>query len=583
MADGDGAAGMENAIEPSTPTGEGVFFPVKVLSRSPTERVNALRQTGANFPLRNANNVLMTLRASPVEEKRPKRRGERLIQESRTRKSRKTNSSDMLSAFFDDLKSLALMIQATNVRKDIKSRMDMLVNDFIAYKDAAMEAVNDKNSNSDDGTAFRNKMKEAMDNKTDLNELLNADWPISAYLNTNVGRSEDTDGAAISTVLVQLEKFADDKNFKYFTRKIPELSGISKDMLAGMGSITVSQKQSVKISGMGDSSAATHLLLKGVTLNDMGIPPDDEVLRWVDELKAKAKETGILAIHACIPKETDLSRVRKLLEIATMETDLQILLRPNILESGQHQPQPTAQQEGLLITAKEGTSFADIVRKIKTDVNPRDIGIEHGSFMETQSGAVKVMVRERIAGGKAELTKRIEESLGQLATVREVVNKKPLAIIGLDPDTEEHEVATAFANEYGTEVDLIRVNQITSNRYNKRVVTVLLPSEIATQALRRGSIGIGWAMCRILEKVNPPKCPRCQEFGHSRRDCKAVEEVAPKCYRCGVPGHQAGVCKGQVKCYVCKEEGHSANSMACASYRNLVHAMKAKTRDGFRT
>lgn len=452
---------------------------------------------------------------------------------------------------------------------EIKGRVSELVRDFKRLMASSRQGENTEEERSKIAAIFRGRMTESKQLNGDR-KILNEEWPQSVFVNTMIGRGFAN--AVAKSVLVYPSAFEADKNFQYFSKKIPTLGNITREMLMELGSIEITQQQSTSITGLEDITKQTCMILQAATLSDPGAIVDVEIEKWATNLQEKAKSTGDTLFNLCIPEDADLDRTRKLLELSLMGSSVKVMIRNNKKQTSTEKVR--VKESGIIISGKEGTSFADIVKSIKKDINPEDIAVDIRGFSETLSGKVRLSIVEKEPGGREEMVKRIKKSVGQGGQVQDMVSRKQVVIVGLDPDTTEEDVSEALDKEYDTQT--FSVNEIRYNRYGRRFTTALLEKNSADRALWKGIINIGWATCKITAKVDPVKCRWCQVFGHTASVCRVKERVEPKCYRCGTAGHGVKGCENEPSCYTCQIAGHSANSMACPRYRQLVEDLKSK-------
>ena len=107
----------------------------------------------------------------------------------------------------------------------------------------------------------------------------------------------------------------------------------------------------------------------------------------------------------------------------------------------------------------------------------------------------------------------------------------------------------------------------------------LLPKRCGDKLVQGRSIKIGWASCRVTEKVTIPICYNCLKLGHLGGYCKEQKVEGKRCYKCTSKNHEAANCDQEPKCMECNVDGHIVNSFECPKYRNLMHEKMTRNRN----
>ena len=218
-----------------------------------------------------------------------------------------------------------------------------------------------------------------------------------------------------------------------------------------------------------------------------------------------------------------------------------------------------------------GKSYAETVRAMKAAIDPDEIGVTVQKTEKTREGNVRIVVKERKPGAKATLADRIVEKI-ESAEVKMQTKETVLIIRDLDDSITKDEIKEAILGitPLGTNAKIGDIREGSAGTFS---ATVSLLPEGATEILKKGRIKIGWIRCRISEKLTPMCCYKCQAFGHYSSSCKEPSS-AKKCLKCGKEDHIAKTCQNQPHCYICKLDGHRADSMACPEYRKAVVNMQ---------
>lgn len=227
-----------------------------------------------------------------------------------------------------------------------------------------------------------------------------------------------------------------------------------------------------------------------------------------------------------------------------------------------------------LIKKQEGKSFADMLRQMKTTVDPEKEGVEVRAFPAKNGGAI-VKVKEVKQGGTANLLRKIQEEANLPARMAAPHNTTTVALHDLDETVTVDEIGGAIVRLFGRTPEDLTIDRPRPNRHKGWTATVHLPKTEADLLLAAGSLRMGWTRCRVSEWVVPPTCFKCRGYGHLAHECRSEKIGDDVCYRCGGKGHRASDCTAkEPSCIVCNEKGHRASSMACPKFRACVEDIR---------
>lgn len=237
-------------------------------------------------------------------------------------------------------------------------------------------------------------------------------------------------------------------------------------------------------------------------------------------------------------------------------------------------PDMRPRPDAIVIKAKEGTSYADILRKVKADDSLKLVGEAVARVRRTASGDLLLQLRGK-SDQTANLCNSISNSLGAEIEVRALSHRTLIEIKHVDEVTSKEDVLEAV--KALPDMDGIPLQGSINLRKafgSMQVATLDLPVEAAKKLLLLGKVKIGWTVCPIREKTALTKCFKCLEFGHIARLCKN-EDRSKLCRRCGKADHIARDCKNEPSCMFCiksnaKETKHIAGSGRCPTLKKAL-------------
>lgn len=235
--------------------------------------------------------------------------------------------------------------------------------------------------------------------------------------------------------------------------------------------------------------------------------------------------------------------------------------------------------EALLIKPGEGKRYADVVREIRTKVNPEDAEAEVKAIRQTKSGFVLLELGAKTKN-KDEFREALRGALGEGPTVLSLGGRATVEIRDMDCYTEAAEVEDALKRDFPG-MELSKLSIYSSSREQK-VAVLEIDERSAHRLIDRGKIKIGWVLCRVRERAMVTRCYKCFGYGHVARNCSGPDR-SKLCYKCQEPGHIAKMCSQKERCMVCLDNGineakaaHIPGSGKCELYREALQAAKLR-------
>lgn len=233
--------------------------------------------------------------------------------------------------------------------------------------------------------------------------------------------------------------------------------------------------------------------------------------------------------------------------------------------------------DAMFISRKGETTYADILRKIKTDPNLQDLGESVSRIRRTQKGDLLLEIKASSKDTVEKFHEMVEQSIGSQAEIRTHKQEVRIEVRDMDEVTTKEEICTALINQFGAnDIKETDIKSLRRSYGDTQSAVVSLPIGIGRKALMVGKIRIGWVICRIREQVTLKKCYRCLEFGHFASKCTNTQDRSNMCRRCGETGHIAKNCTNKPECMLCKhleytDVNHVAGSGRCMVFKKALN------------
>lgn len=242
---------------------------------------------------------------------------------------------------------------------------------------------------------------------------------------------------------------------------------------------------------------------------------------------------------------------------------------------------PKRRSGAVLITPTAGKSFADVVRALRTAATS-DSNLDVRGVSKTKDGAALVRTN-RDGHSEEELSRRLQEAMGDQGVVKDMTPKITLEILDLDYLTVTEEVKSALNQLLGTNADR-RISILGPNSRGQKMAICEFNNQDASKLLQTSRIKVGFVSCRVRARLMVPRCYKCLGYGHYRADCKGPDR-RDCCWKCGDGGHKARDCAAASSCYLCSSQGgegasHIPGSAQCAAFKAALTEAKNRQRTG---
>ena len=415
---------------------------------------------------------------------------------------------------------------------------------------------------------IRDQIKENME-LNEIEDVISQEWPNEVYKNTTLNPRDTDPKTNIKGIIVSLDNLEEDKNFNNLKQIIPEAGEITKDLLRKHGAIEITQNETTKISGMRAESTHEKRYLIQPALNlDNGSLSTADVINCAESIKKALKKNNSKSAEVFLPFDTaSITRGRKIIECCLVATDIKILVRTTKEQRKLHQS--TATNDTLIVRRSDGSTYSDIVKELKDTIQPEQFGVTVKGLRSTMNGDVKIILHEDKPGGKSALLTKIRNSVTTAKSATCSTRTKGIVILDIEDDITPKDIIGALTQSLNIEESDVTLNPLRNMRRGTKMITAFLPANKATEAISMKRIKIGWTLCPIKERIEPPLCPKCKIYITSGHKCQD-ERVVHRCFKCGGNHHTKDCNSGTEHCFNCNTDGHRANQMKCPIYGDLI-------------
>ncbi|XP_018497112.1 uncharacterized protein LOC108865005 [Galendromus occidentalis] len=416
---------------------------------------------------------------------------------------------------------------------------------------AKLDAAAARKTAEEEKAAEIRKKIEELSSLQDLVTLAEGEWPKQAFERTSTSRAGIA-GSRACKVLVAEATGRDAKTghtIEQLAKLFPAVKNIDTlkegDVATARAYIAASL-----ISGdeVASETEQRTLIVGRIKANPSPIDVAEMMQKVAEEVKKITARGDKTLIR--LPDGVSIELAKKITEAcwttSKVETEAEISKKPSATpgrKSTETKKTPKRHAHGTLVVETPGTSFADVLKNLRTNVDTRALGVDIRGVRRTEEG-LQLQFREKKNGGQQRLTQFITEELKLTAEARRAPLSSAVLITNLDLVTNADEIDDEIRKAMGgAEPGTIRVERVRDSERGSRSAVIRASRVDADRILRIGRIKIGWQICMLRPWHELPVCFRCQQIGHRAHQCSSTTVAARKCYRCGEEGHQSSTCK----------------------------------------
>lgn len=438
---------------------------------------------------------------------------------------------------------------------------------------------------------IKSKMNEDLNPKK-MEDLINMSWPSRTFKFTSRSRRSILTASEDSARAILYYTDEIDKNgiIASLYKQYPAIKSL---MDAGKLKekhqfVVLSSKDNITVNDSTNSDTQTKIIvLYGLNQQNDEEEHTSQIKDAINKISNTLNLNGYEKCIIAIPPNSDANRMQKIIEYCGRKTGKKFNLWLGKRKDVENQVKPKMRTDMrkngtntiIVHTDKnDSNSYAAIVREMKANINPEDMGIHVQRISKSIDGNIRLEIKEKKKGGGRSLIEEIKQKVKSVVNIGMKTNKCTLIISNLEETCTQEEILDALTKKLEDQElneDNVKV-QIWANRNGGKTASVDISTELAKPLLEEQYIKIGWLQCKIAERIQLNQCFRCNMFGHRAKECQAPESLMKKCLRCGETGHIARTCERERHCFICNVDGHRADSMACPEYRKKVNEIKTQ-------
>lgn len=182
--------------------------------------------------------------------------------------------------------------------------------------------------------------------------------------------------------------------------------------------------------------------------------------------------------------------------------------------------------------------FPELLRTVRKNVDPVITGTTISKMRQTRTGELLIEINGEVESPMI-VREEVERSLEPNAKFRTMENSAAVKIRDLDELTTREEVLDAVlasGEAHGANIVSLR------KAYGGAETAItFLPRQAVRRLCAAGRLWVNLVYARAKATELANRCYRYLAFGHTSRDCRAVDR-ASFCWRCSDKGHQANGC-----------------------------------------
>lgn len=426
----------------------------------------------------------------------------------------------------------------------------------------------------------------------EVKRLTQEEWPKEVYQTCKIVSGGVIKAAKLEDVVIFVDNETEEGNplIKQLSEIQPEVGEVIRKGSVKPGKVVYTTSCSKIIDENETSETNTRVMylagLEGESAGD--VETLITVLEKIKNISNKERKKGFIAVCTKEGMEVILQKVIELvfggegynvvlhMKKHRKQTDGQ---QDDKQWQVQRRSNQRARRETILVKpTTEGKTYADLLREMKKNIDIDELDVKINNVEKTREGYVKLNIFRGKKGNGESIKAAVQDKMRNIAEVQLKKKRKNVVILDMDDITTEDEIYEALKSvlQDAKRDDITIKMSPKANNRGLQYANIQLPSDEANVLLEMQRIKIGWTRCRVVERLAPAKCYRCQNYGHYASSCKSETDMSGKCLKCGEDGHKIKLCTNEAFCSACKIKGHTSNEMVCPVYKKLMDELRRK-------
>ena len=148
--------------------------------------------------------------------------------------------------------------------------------------------------------------------------------------------------------------------------------------------------------------------------------------------------------------------------------------------------------DALVVAAKDGASYADLLRKVRSDPELKELGENVVKTRRTQKGEILFELKNKPSVRSVAFKQLVEKSLGEEANVRALSQETVIECRFLDEITTEDELRSALSGSCDSS-DVPMVIRMRKSYGGTQTAVIRLSTSAANKLLEVSKIKVGWS------------------------------------------------------------------------------------------
>lgn len=171
-------------------------------------------------------------------------------------------------------------------------------------------------------------------------------------------------------------------------------------------------------------------------------------------------------------------------------------------------------------------TYADVLSKIRSSVDPETAGVEVRSIRRTKTGQVLLKLKKSSTESRTTFTEKLKSVVGSEITMRVLVPRSVLEIRDLDECITAAEVESSLKRDLLDYKGFLQISTTKPNDRGQRMAIVTVEESAAALVMSKARIKIGWVNFRIRSRLTVLRCFMCPGYGHQSMACKGPIAVS---------------------------------------------------------